>query len=328
MRRETASYSTRPDKRQGPWSQGEGVLFLLDETPMDVANEDRIAFWRAMNVQREHWAALTCHVIFLLKPGNYTLLVSAADHLLSWMPLKFDVRRPAPGQPWLHMPGDMDGFPSQRESPSEATKTLAALEAELGRALAEGEQSQVTLARRFYLPMIEAALDTGNLSRAYLLLRQVNEDDLPDADLPRWCGAAFLTSFRSYRLDEAERAMRGLLDWAERHASDVHMAFAAYALGMIAAQRGEYESAEEWYRKDIEIEERLGNESGAATTYRQLGVVARKRREFEAAGNWFRKGIEIQERLGNELEAAKMCRALGCASTRVRQVRIGEGVVR
>jgi hypothetical protein len=61
------------------WPPEEGVLFATDETPAEKVGD--LEFWRTMNLQREAWGALKCHVVFFLLPSNYRLLLTVANHL-------------------------------------------------------------------------------------------------------------------------------------------------------------------------------------------------------------------------------------------------------
>ena len=61
----------------------------------------------------------------------------------------------------------------------------------------------------------------------------------------------------------------------------------------MAQERRDYDAAEGWYRKSLEIKERLGNEHGAAITYYQLGSVADDRQDYEKAGAWYLKALAI-----------------------------------
>ncbi|MDP2726437.1 MAG: tetratricopeptide repeat protein, partial [Dehalococcoidia bacterium] len=54
-----------------------------------------------------------------------------------------------------------------------------------------------------------------------------------------------------------------------------------------------------WYRKALEIKERLGLEREAAGDYHQLGMIAQLRQQFDRAEEWYRKALEIFERLGH-----------------------------
>jgi hypothetical protein len=54
----------------------------------------------------------------------------------------------------------------------------------------------------------------------------------------------------------------------------------------VAEERRQFEAAEAWYRKSLAIEEKQGNEHGAASTYGQLGLLALRRGQLEAAASW------------------------------------------
>ncbi len=73
---------------------------------------------------------------------------------------------------------------------------------------------------------------------------------------------------------------------------------------MIAQERRDFDEAEKWYLKSLEITEKQGNEHGAASTYHQLGMIAQERRDFDEAEKWYLKSLEITEKQGNEHGAA------------------------
>ena len=85
-------------------------------------------------------------------------------------------------------------------------------------------------------------------------------------------------------------------------------------LGIIAHEQRDFETAERWYLKSLEISERMGNENGAAITYHQLGGIAEARRDYETAERWYLKALEIKERMGNEHGAAITYYQLGTCS--------------
>jgi tetratricopeptide (TPR) repeat protein len=70
-------------------------------------------------------------------------------------------------------------------------------------------------------------------------------------------------------------------------------------LGIIAQERQDLAQAEEWYKKALEIFERLGLEGDAARDYHQLGIIAQKRQDFAQGEEWYRKALEIFQRLGH-----------------------------
>lgn len=72
------------------------------------------------------------------------------------------------------------------------------------------------------------------------------------------------------------------------------------AAGMIAWKQGDYESAHEFYIKNMEIAEAIGNEYLAATAGNGLGIVAYLRNELDAARSYFEAALARSRALGLE----------------------------
>ena len=87
-----------------------------------------------------------------------------------------------------------------------------------------------------------------------------------------------------------------------------------HQLGIIAQEQRNFATAEKWYKKSLEIKEKQGNEHGAATTFNQLGVIAKEQRDFATAEKWYKKSLAIEEKQGNEHGAAKTYLNLGVIS--------------
>jgi Tfp pilus assembly protein PilF len=77
-----------------------------------------------------------------------------------------------------------------------------------------------------------------------------------------------MTFFTAGVIFERLATLANNLGEAEREAAAYHQ------LGMIAQERRDFASAEQWYRKSLTIEEKQGNEHGAALSYHQLGTIA------------------------------------------------------
>jgi len=162
------------------WPAEEGVLFLTDtqDSDGDTAHQ----FWSEMNLLRESWAALECHIVFLLLPGNYRMLIKAADHLADQIPLKLHLTQ----QEETSLPRIADGpVFSGNLSPRAARQQLSMSEPRLVAALQKGTPES-ELIRRYYLPMIEAAIALNDLNLAQFLRKKVSEADILRADLPQW----------------------------------------------------------------------------------------------------------------------------------------------
>lgn len=296
------------------WHSGTGVLFLVDNGQKKDAGETR--FWADMNAQRESWDALNCHIIFFLLPSNYRLLLQVAEHLADWMPLKLHITDSA----------DASGFEnknrasyqsavlsSSKLTPKIARQQLAILEQQLSVALHEGIP-QETLARRYYLPMFEAAMSLSDLNRAQSLRQKVPEKDLQAGDIIKWWSMNFELDSLLHRLTSAESWADKLSKWADKTGNQSLKAESLHNLGMIAEDRRKFEEAEDRYKKSLKISERLGNEHLVAITYHQLGRIAEERRKFEEAEEWYKKSLKIEEQLGNEHGAAITYGQLGLFS--------------
>ena len=62
-------------------------------------------------------------------------------------------------------------------------------------------------------------------------------------------------------------------------------------LGVGARLLCDFESAEKWFRKGVEIEEGHGNEYAAALNYVQMGFMWRQQKEYVAAGRMLLEAI-------------------------------------
>ena len=64
-----------------------------------------------------------------------------------------------------------------------------------------------------------------------------------------------------------------------------------HQLGRVAQERRDFEEAERWYQRSLEVRERLGDEHGAAGTYGQLGIIAGLQEQYIESGQWLLKCI-------------------------------------
>jgi len=121
-------------------------------------------------------------------------------------------------------------------------------------------------------------------------------------------------------LDFAEELLRKAVKLLEEAGEDE--ASKAYSgLGIIAGRRRDLDAADEWYRKSLEIDERSGNECGAAKTYHNLSLVAIDRRDFEAAEKWLRKSIHIAGEAGRRNRRLGKLPAIGVGRLPARRPR-------
>jgi tetratricopeptide (TPR) repeat protein len=115
-------------------------------------------------------------------------------------------------------------------------------------------------------------------------------------------------------LDTAQDWYRKSLAITEELGDRPGMAISYHQLGMAAQDRGDLDTAQNWYRKSLAIEEELGNRAGMAISYHQLGIAAQDRGDLDTAQDWYRKSLAIEEELGNRPGMASSYHQLGIAA--------------
>jgi tetratricopeptide (TPR) repeat protein len=161
------------------------------------------------------------------------------------------------------------------------------------------------------------ALDRNDLDTAEAAYRQILAylGSQSDPDLEPMIAAVYYQLGRiaeeREQLDGAEAWYRRAVEILERLGLERDAATDYHRLGIIAQKRGQLDPAEAWYRRALEIFERLGLERDAAADYHQLGMIAEERGELDRAEAWTRQALEIEERLGLERDAATEYHQLG-----------------
>ena len=79
---------------------------------------------------------------------------------------------------------------------------------------------------------------------------------------------------------------------------DLWRAISLGNLGLIERARGNLDAAEEYHKKSLAIERRLGRQEGMAAAYGNLGLVEDVRRNPDAAEAYFKQALAIYESLG------------------------------
>ena len=158
------------------------------------------------------------------------------------MPLKLHITEPANGSGYE----DKDSVSYQNAvlgtsklTPKIARQQLAILEQQLAVALHEGIPRE-TLARRYYLPMFEAAMSLSDLNRAQNLEQKVSEKDLQAGDIIKWWGMNFWLDFSLHHLNQAEIWANKLSKWADKTGNQSLKAESLHNLGMIAEKRRDF----------------------------------------------------------------------------------------
>jgi tetratricopeptide (TPR) repeat protein len=123
------------------------------------------------------------------------------------------------------------------------------------------------------------------------------------------------SSLRAVVSRTARRNLKGAdrksLEIDERSGDEHGAAKTYHNLSAVANARKDFESAEKWLWKSIHIKEKLRDRIGVAHSYQQLGIVAGTRQDLDAAEQWFFKSLEIFEKLTDEIGAAHCYTHLG-----------------
>ena len=115
-------------------------------------------------------------------------------------------------------------------------------------------------------------------------------------------------------MERAEVSCRSVLRYLESLQDPQvrpQLASTYHYLGVVAQSRHEYDQAEEWYRRALEISEPLGSEAECADSYHQLGLMEQARKRYGEADGWHGKALAIRERTGDEGELGNEYHQLG-----------------
>jgi tetratricopeptide (TPR) repeat protein len=304
------------------WKPNQGLLFIIDSEGID--EEIKREFWKQMNLLRESWGYLDCHVIFFLLPGTYLVMLRAADHLADWISLKLHIMGFSERSDTEQSLASQTSLLSETQmSPKTAQQVLAVLEPQLEKAINKG-MKHAALIRRYYLPMFEAAIAITDLNRAQSLRNKINETDIPETDLPAWWLMNYELDAKLRNLDQARTWAEKLLGWAKNNENDQWKIQSFHALGVIAEKKRDFDTAEQWYRNALQINKKQNDTHNEASIYHQLGRIAQEKLNFEAAEQWYQKALEIKERYGYEHSAALTYHHLGMIAEKRRNFAIAE----
>jgi tetratricopeptide (TPR) repeat protein len=70
-------------------------------------------------------------------------------------------------------------------------------------------------------------------------------------------------------------------------------------MGLVYQARGEWDKALEFYQKDLEISEQVGDIHGMAQTFNNMGVVYKARGEWDKALEFYQKSLQTLEQVGD-----------------------------
>ncbi|EGJ51770.1 tetratricopeptide repeat protein [Desulfocurvibacter africanus] len=142
-----------------------------------------------------------------------------------------------------------------------------------------------------------------------LLLAEELDVCLPHIPTLLQCLAIYSKNTRA--LHEASLLFERLAGLSTKTDETRYKSVAYHQLGAIAEEQRNYDQAEKWYLKSLEMDGKLGHEHGTAMNYGQLGNVALARRDLDQAENCYHRTRMIMERLGDESGAAIAYHQLG-----------------
>ncbi|MGN9760566.1 tetratricopeptide repeat protein [Streptomyces sp. SD31] len=109
----------------------------------------------------------------------------------------------------------------------------------------------------------------------------------------------------------AEEYYRNSLAISEKRGDRAGISLAYHQLSILAVRREDYGKAEELCRKSLAIKKGRGDRAGIGAGYHQLGSVAEMRGEYDVAEEYYRKSLAISEDLGDRVGVATSYHQLG-----------------
>jgi len=171
------------------------VLVLTDATPDGARTKTAAGFWHGMNQLREGWNSLPAQIVFLLSATQYLLFTTEADHFRRWVGLKLHLNiadvRPMRGA--RRFRGDAKAIQLRSEPPAPDPETAESLthllRQQLEIAVTRHESSQ-NLVSRYYLPLLTALMNSGDLNDASIVSERIREllNDLDISHKLEWMG--------------------------------------------------------------------------------------------------------------------------------------------
>jgi len=128
---------------------------------------------------------------------------------------------------------------------------------------------------------------------------------------PAWLHQLGLLAYKRGDFAEAQRRYEQCLEIDERLGQQSGMSKTYHQLGMLAQDRGDYAEAQRRYEQSLEIKERLDDQSGMSKSYHQLGLLAHLRLDYSEAQRRYEQSMEISERLGDQSGMSRSYHQLG-----------------
>ncbi len=280
------------------------VLLGVDAFEQDPAAPLAAAFWKAMNLAREAWDGLGTQLLLCLPIWSCRQAATHADHLLAWASLRIHLAAPPAPSGWLANEKPLPSVALLGDfgiSPALARERLVELKQSWQQAGARSEDPS-SFVRRFFIPMLEAALAAGDLPAA----REARDAAcstalIPEEDQPRWHELNVALAIASHDLHLAEEHTRKLLELAEQKVSARIGETALTALGRQAnflEQTAHFDLAESLYRRFLAtLELRYGPENPLiASCLNNLGLLLHTTGRSVEGEVLLRRALAVDER--------------------------------
>jgi tetratricopeptide (TPR) repeat protein len=170
------------------------------------------------------------------------------------------------------------------------------------------------------------AFYTHNLSQSATLYDRLQAHFISTGELERRVTPLHQLGVIAAARRDFGTAEKYYLEAIERSNDEEGTAQTYHQLGIVAAERRDFDTAETWYLKAAEVNERLMNEGELASAYHQLGILGQERREFDVAESWYRKSLSIREgREGVDPDGLAMAyHQLGSLAAQRREIDVAE----
>ena len=105
-------------------------------------------------------------------------------------------------------------------------------------------------------------------------------------------------ALRENRLDDAEHYHKTIIQYLQTQTlpepeSEPKIAVGYHHLGMIAEERQQFDEAEQWYRKALEIYDKIGHPPLKVDTLAQFGLLRIRQGRLHESVAWFAKAYGI-----------------------------------
>ncbi len=161
------------------------------------------------------------------------------------------------------------------------------------------------------------AIRAGQLDAAFeafsLMKRRIESS--PSVDQQQRLAAIFHELGRVAQLrgdyEDAEQFYHKSLNISEDLYELASMAISLHHLGIVAQLRGDTKSAESHYRRSLQIQTRRRDQAGIATSYYQIGSLFHEKGDLDNAERWYQQALEILVGLRRRYQLAVVYHQLG-----------------